>query len=87
MDKKQKLNKNVIYSEIMLVIHPTQFQDYDILAIGDVTLLKHLAYKNKSFHLIKRSKFGGIPILILDTCDTLKQTMNCIKQYRKGIFG
>jgi len=78
-EHSRKVNKR----HILLVITQTQFQDYDILAIGDLTLLKQMAQKDKSFQLIKSSKYGGIPILILDTTDTLTQANRCIKEYRE----
>ena len=59
------------------------YGDYDILAIGDCSLLATLAKKDKYFDLIKKSKFGNISILVLDTCDTLKDAINCIKKYKK----
>jgi hypothetical protein len=73
--------KNV--TSVTLVIHPTGYEDFDVLAIGDYKLLLTLVRETKHSQLIKSSKFGGIPILILDTCDTLRDAMNCIKQYRK----
>jgi len=72
---KKKLNY------ITFVVHPTQWNDYDILGIGDITLLKQLSRKEKGFDLIKKSKFGGIPILVMDTCDTLKDAEKCIRNY------
>mgnify|MGYP001578813755 FL=1 len=77
--KVVKKDKN----NITVVIHPTPYNDYDILGLGDVTLLRHLSHKNEWFHLIKKSKYGGIPICILDTTDTLRDAMSCVKEYRK----
>jgi hypothetical protein len=71
------------YKNIALVIFPTPFCDFDLIAIGDIKLLKQLAHKNKYFPLIKKSKFGGTPILILDTYDTLSDTMKALKAYKK----
>jgi len=68
---------------ITFVIHPTPYSDFDILAIGSFHLLEQLSHKIEHSNLIKSSKFGGIPILILDTCDTLRDAMNCIKGCRK----
>ena len=76
-----KINKNV--NNIAFVIHPTIYQDYDILAIGDLALLRALSKKEKHFYFCKKSKFGDIPILVLDTTDTLTSAKNCIKEYRK----
>lgn len=76
MKKTLKKNKK----NITFVIHPTQWGDYDILGIGDINLLRKLARKEKYYHLIKESKFGGIPILILDTTDTIKDTREYIKK-------
>ena len=77
--KVVKKNKN----NITVVIHPTPYNDYDILGLGDVTLLRQMSHKEKWFHLIKKSKYGGISILIMDTCDTLRGAMSCVKEYRK----
>jgi len=71
------------YNNITFIIRPTEYNDYDILIIGSYDLLKQLSRKIKHSNFIKKSKFGGIPILIVDTCDTLKNTKDCIKQYKK----
>ena len=76
----KKLNKT---DNIMFLIHPTRFEDFDIIAVGDYSLLTKLKKTNKGFDLIKRSKFGGIPVLVMDTCDTLRDAMSCIKIYKK----
>jgi hypothetical protein len=68
---------------ITFVIHPTQYEDYDILGIGDCSLLLTLVKKDKYFHLIKKSKFGEIPILVMDTCDTLRDANSCIKRFKE----
>ena len=73
----------IIRRNITFVIHPTRYEDYDILAIGSLDLLRQLERKAKGSHLIKKSKFGGIPILILDTTDTLKCARNCIKECKE----
>lgn len=70
------------WKNITLVIHPTKYGGYDILAIGDISLLTEIARKEKYHHLIKKSKFGGIPILVMDTSDTLRGALSCIKEYR-----
>jgi hypothetical protein len=74
----KKSTKNITF-----VIRPTEYEVYDILAIGDYSTLYTYVNKTKQGDLIKHSKFGGIPILILDTCETLKDTMNCIKQCKE----
>jgi len=66
---------------ITFVIHPTRCKDYDILAIGDLEKLSILKKKCKHYHLIKKSKFGGIPILVIDTCDTLSGAKGIISEY------
>ena len=71
------------YKNITFVVHPTQYNDFDILAIGDCLILKTLVKKEKHFYFIPKSKFGGIPIVVLDTCDTWADAKACIKQYRK----
>lgn len=65
---------------ITFVIRPTEYQDYDILAIGDWRLLAKMSHENKGYDLIRKSKFGGIPILVIDTCDTLKDAFNISRQ-------
>ena len=79
MSKGKRKKKN----NITFVIHPTQYNDYDILGIGDSGLLSKLAKKDKWFYLIKNSKFGGISIVIMDTCETLSGARSYIKEYRK----
>ena len=75
ISKKRNLNN------ITFVIHPTEYQDYDILAIGSFHLLRQLALKVKHSNLIKKSKYGGIAILIIDTCDTIRDANHIIKQW------
>lgn len=71
--------------KIIFVIHPTIYNDYDILAIGHLPYLKKLYHKTKASwsHLIKESRSLDIPVLILDTCDTLRDAKSCIKYYKK----
>ena len=70
----KKHTKNITF-----VIRPTEFKDYDILAIGDLGEL--LAFKKNYHHLIKKSQFGGISILVIDTCDTLSGAKGIISEY------
>jgi hypothetical protein len=75
--------KNKKVNNITFVIHPTSYQDYDILAIGSFHLLEQLSHQNEYYHFIKKSKFGKIPILIIDTCDTMREAVGCIKHYNE----
>jgi len=68
-------------NNITFVIHPTDYGDFNIIGIGSFNLLRQLALKDKSFDLIKKSKFGGIPILVLDTCNKLKDANDIIKEW------
>ena len=68
-------------STILYVIHPTIHKDYDLLAIGAIEDLKKLRKKYVYSHLMKNS-YAGVPLLIIDTCDTLTAAKNCIKQYK-----
>lgn len=75
-------------ANIMFLIYPISYKDisdkvYDVIAVGDCSILLTLVKKYKHFHLIKKSKFGGVSVLVMDTCDTLKDAMSCIKTYRK----
>ena len=74
------------FKNILFVIAPTEYHDYDILAIGAFHLLEQLFHKVEHSNLIKSSKFGGIPILVMDTCDILSQAKSCIKEY-KELYG
>jgi hypothetical protein len=69
--------------KIALVIHPTQYEDYDILALGSFKILRQLALKHKHTNLIKSSVFGGIPILVLDTADTMRDAVKILKQHQE----
>lgn len=80
MKHLQKVNKNV---NLLFLINPTEWKDFDIIAVGSYELLKQLSRKRKYFYLVKRSKFGGIPILVMDTTDTLRGALSCIKEYKK----
>jgi hypothetical protein len=76
--------EQVFYKNIMFVIRPTEYQDFDILALGSFQLLRQLALIEKfRFHLIKKSKFGGIPCIICDTADTLRGALSILKQYKE----
>jgi len=61
---KPKHTKNILY-----VVNPTIYNNYDVIAIGDFSLLKELKLKHPEYHLIKKSQFGGIPLVVLDTFD------------------
>lgn len=67
----------------MFVINKTEFQDFDILALGSFPLLEQLFHKREHSNLIKSSKFGGIPLVIMDTTDTMRGALSCIKEYKK----
>ena len=45
--------------------------------------LKKIAKTNKWFHLIKKSKFGGISLVVLDTVDNLRDAKSVLKDYQK----
>jgi len=79
---KSTHNKNK-KDKITLVIHPTPYGDFDVLFIGDEKILRQICHKNRSYHLIKSSKFGGIPLVVMDTCSTLRECLDCIKEYNK----
>lgn len=64
---------------IFYVIHPTKYNDYDILAIGDKKMLRKLSKEYDYFHYI-----ASIPIVILDTCDTIKCALECV-EHLKGV--
>jgi len=70
-------------NNITFVIHPTPYSDFDILCLGDYSLLTKLSKVNKGSDLIKSSKFGGVSLLIMDTCDSLRDAMSCIKECEK----
>uniref|UniRef100_A0A6M3LY33 Uncharacterized protein n=1 Tax=viral metagenome TaxID=1070528 RepID=A0A6M3LY33_9ZZZZ len=74
MKSKRNLNN------ITLVIHPTPYQDYDILAIGSYHKLEQLSHKIEHSNLIKKSVFGGIPVLVIDTCNTISDANRLTKQ-------
>ena len=76
--------KNIInVTNVTFVIHPTEFSDYDVLGIGSWQLLAEMSHEDKSYQLIVKSKFGGVPILIIDTCDTLRDALSCIKSIKR----
>ena len=83
MKKRQPNHQPKRQSTILICINPTKYQDFDVIAFGDVTLLKQLAQKNKHFHLIKNSQYGDISILVMDTSDTLRGALSCVKAYRE----
>ena len=70
------------FKNILLVIVPTLYEDYDIIAIGNRLELKQLVKQNKYFHYISSKKYN-IPIVILDTCSTLKDAKYVYKEFKK----
>ena len=72
-------------SEIGFFIHPTDYQDYDVIAIGSLSKLLSLKRKYKSSDLIKKSKFGNVPILIMDTSDTVIEAKCIIDKLKKEL--
>ena len=79
----KKVTPTIKYKNIAIVIFPTPYSDYDIIGFGYYPLLRKLSHKVEHSNLIKLSKFGGISILILDTCDTLRDAISCIKCFKK----
>lgn len=67
---------------ILFVICP-QRDFYDVLAIGNKRLLKKLSNAESYSHLILKSQFGGLPILILDSYSKLSDAQSCIILYKK----
>jgi hypothetical protein len=66
-------------NEVGFVIRPTPYRDYDILAFGKLELLQEFKSKHcKHADLIKNSIFG-CPLLVIDTCDTLKDAGEIVK--------
>lgn len=67
---------------IFFAIIPTE-PFYDIVALGNDSVLKQLLDNNPDFHFIKNSKFGGLDILICDNCATLTEAYTILKDLRK----
>ena len=63
--------------KIFFVIHPTDHNDFDILAIGDKEMLKELAKENKYYHYI-----NSFPLVVLDTCDKVSDAVKIIKELK-----
>ena len=87
MPKKKNVHKKAEHrNEIGLFIHPTDYKDFDVIAMGSLDLLRQLVLKlnrgDERHNLIKRSKFNGIAVLFLDTSDTLKGALNIFNQYK-----
>lgn len=68
--------------QIKLVICPTQYEDYDILAIGYKPYLIKLSKKKNYFHFMDSNSMK-MSLVILDTCNTIKDTNKCLKEYKK----
>lgn len=78
MRKKTSKNKKILF-----VIRPivfTSLKIFDVLAFGELKHLMELKKKYKSAHLIKASSFGGVPILILDTCDNMRDAYQILRE-------
>ena len=69
-------------NRIIFVIHPTKHGDYDLLAIGNKMILEKLAEDSEYYHLIN-SHTLAISLIVLDTCNSLSDANNCIKEYQK----
>ena len=76
----RELEKN---PKIIFVIHPTRYDDYNILALGDEKSLKKLDQKDKYFHYID-GMYGKI--VVLDTCDCLDDSESVLNELKKD-FG
>jgi len=74
MTKKRRSKKNITF-----VLHKV-YRCWDVLAIGDEQLLKRYAKTNPAYHLIPCSRFGGIPLVVIDTCDTLKEAARWVEE-------
>jgi len=59
-----------------LCICPTVWGDFDIIAVGKVTGL----HKRIKYSHLDKSKGLGINILLIDTCDTLKDAYEMLKE-------
>ena len=67
-------------SKFLFVIHPTQFEDYDILALGNEKALKKLCKKDpKWFHYID-SPYGKL--VICDTCECLDDAESVLEELK-----
>ena len=84
-EKEKKVTEKFIRKieenpEIIFVIHPTQFEDYDILALGSEKALQKLAKKDKFFHYID-GPYGKL--VICDTCDLLDDAESVLEELKK----
>jgi hypothetical protein len=76
--KKPLRKKN----NIIFLIHPTTYQDFDVICAGDNGKIYKLHNKIKGSQLFKSTKFGGIAMLLIDTFDTLSAAGKEIKRLR-----
>jgi len=85
-EKEKKVTEKFIRKieetpEIIFVIHPTRFEDYDILALGSEKALKKLCKKDpKWFHYID-SPYGKL--VVCDTCDMLDDAESLVGELIK----
>jgi len=76
IDKIEKRYKKQQGLPYRICIHPTAWGDFNIIAVGKVTGLHK---RIKQSQLI-RSRGLGINILVIDTCDTLKDAYKMLKE-------
>lgn len=68
-------------SQLLYVINPTPYEDYDILALGSIKDLKKLAKQDAFKHYISSSTYS-IPLVVVDTCNSIKDAVKYIKELR-----
>lgn len=68
---------------IGFAIMPASHSFYDLIAFGDYDLLETLSNKNKDYNFVKFSKFGGIPILLIDTFTILGDAYAELTKFKK----
>ena len=68
--------------QVLFLINCTQFEDYDIIAVGKTELLKKLGKSISHTHFIKKSVLG-VPLLVVDTFDTISDAKKYVKEIYK----
>jgi len=62
-------------TQIFYVIHPTRYQDFDILAIGNRKILRKLSKTDSYYDYI-----SSVPLVVIDTCDTVKEAVKRVRE-------
>jgi hypothetical protein len=69
---------------LLFIIHPTAWQDYDVVILGTENNL-NVVKKQLSGCKVIKSEHYGCSLIVLDTTDTLSSAYKILKDYKKKL--